>query len=747
MAANRRWTLPLRRSLALLAIASVVFIGKTWIDLQSFPDRLVPEPGSAHVAQYLDRNGARLNVTLQNQWNYHDYQPLHEMPPLLLKAFVHAEDKRFFEHHGIDWRARIHAVSQNLQAGRVVRGASTITEQVVRLLHPRPRTFWSRWLEGWEANALEQRFSKAEILEFYLNQVPYARQRRGVVQASHFYFDRALNTLNSKELLALAVLVRAPGRLDPVNNRDGVNEPIERLADILAAAHVLDGAERRLIATGQLELARPKLGIDAAHYIVHLKSIDALEPSSSGNIVTTLDSSLQQRVNSILENRIRALRRYDVSDGAVLVVDHLANEVLAWANAGSFSNAKEGSQIDAITMARQPGSTLKPFLYALAMEKGWTAATLIDDSPLTIAVGNGLHSVSNYSHSYYGPIRLREALGNSLNVPAIRAAGFVGRDHFLRRLRVLGFETLIQHPDFYGDGIGLGNGEVSLFELVRAYGVLARGGQSAPLKFAYRQSRQPFLRKRIYSREIVSLISDILSDPDARTREFGRGSVLNFPIQTAVKTGTSTDYRDAWAVGYSHRYTVGVWMGNLDQKPMKEITGSTGPGMVLRAVFNELHKNTVSSALYKSRRLRAVNICPVSGLRASKNGPSATEWFRPGKEPREFCNGQHGDASLHASVATDQAGVRISQPISGMQLAMDPRIPDRLERLPLEIDSNALVDRVQWTVNGRLVGSAKRGELYLWPMQRGFHTVSARVWLAGKGDRAQDTGAVKFLVK
>jgi len=272
---NRR-RLIIRRSLGFLAIATVLFAGKTWTDLQPFPERLVPEPGSAHVAQYLDRNGERLNVTLQNQWNYHDYQPLHEMPPLLLKAFVHAEDKRFFEHSGVDWRARFHAVSQNLQAGRVVRGASTISEQVVRLLHPRPRTFWSRWLEGWEAGALERRFSKAEILEFYLNQVPYARQRRGVVQASHYYFDRTLNTLNSKELLALAVLVRAPGRLDPINNRDGVNEPIVRLADMLVEAQVFGGTERKLVSTSKLDLVRPRLGIDAAHYIVHLKSIDAL---------------------------------------------------------------------------------------------------------------------------------------------------------------------------------------------------------------------------------------------------------------------------------------------------------------------------------------------------------------------------------------------------------------------------------------------------------------------------------------
>lgn len=742
-----KWMRRIRRPGLIAGFVAIAFIAKTGIDFESPPDHLMPEPESIRAAQYLDRSGEPLNVTLQNQWNFHDTKSLYNIPPLLVSAFLTAEDKRFFEHSGADWRARISAISQNLQAGRIVRGASTISEQVVRLLHPRPRTFWSRWLEGWEAYALEQRFSKAEILEFYLNQVPYARQRRGVVQASNYYFNRELRTLNNKELLALAVLVRAPSRLDPINNRQKIEKPIAHLANALGNRGLLSEKEVKQIATQTLELSQPVLAADAAHFVVHLKSRKKLISSPAGKIVTTLDASLQRRVRSILENRIRSLRKYDVSDGGVLVVDHIANEILVWANAGGFNSKKEGSQIDVITMLRQPGSTLKPFLYALAMEKGWTAATLIDDSPMTIAVGNGLHSIRNYSNSFYGPIRLREALGNSLNVPAIRTVGFVGRDKLLSRLRKLGFKSLSQHPDFYGDGLGLGNGEVSLFELVRAYSVLARNGQYSPLKFAYNQSQIGSHREPMFSSGIASLISDILADPDARSREFGRGSVLRFPVQTAVKTGTSTDYRDAWAVGYSHRYSVGVWMGNLDQRPMKEITGSIGPGMVLRAVFSELNRVSSSRPLIKNLQLRSIEICPISGLLASDDGPVVTEWFRPGFEPRQQCSGIHGETSLQASIAIKKLGIKVAQPLDGMQMAMDPRIPDNLELLPLKIDSNVRLSRVQWVLDGNIIGSSSASKPLLWPLERGAHTVYAKAWLQNMSGPPAMTQTVRFIVK
>lgn len=713
----------------------------TLIGMEPIPERLAPDAGSLQAAQYLDRNGEPLNVTLQNRWNFHDHRALHRMPPLLLNAFLLAEDKRFFDHGGVDWSARLHAIKQNLQAGHVVRGASTITEQVVRLLHPRPRTFWSRWLEGWEAIRLEQRFSKPELLEFYLNQVPYARQRRGVVQAANFYFNRDLSTLNNKELLSLAVLVRAPGRMDPLSNPGELDAPLSRLVDALVTqGQLTDEAGKRLLRE-PLGLSQPSVRVDAAHLVQHLKQTGASDRARNGRVTTTIDATLQQRVQSVLDSRIQYLHRRDVSDGAVLVVDHLANEVLAWVNAGGYSN-QDAQKIDAVITPRQPGSTLKPFLYALALEKGWTAATLIDDSPFAIAVGNGMHSIHNYSRQYYGPLRLREALGNSLNVPAIHAAAYVGRDRLLDRLHRLGFASLTQHPDFYGDGLGLGNGEVSLFELVRAYGALANGGRLSSPRLVLDQAVDPRPTTRVFDRQVTSIIGDILSDPEARAREFGRDSILRLPVQTAVKTGTSTDYHDAWSVGFNHRYTVGVWMGNLDRRAMKEVTGSTGPGLVLRAVFAELNRFNRSRPLIKNLSLRAAKICPVTGLLASATGPSVNEWFRPGHEPTRTCDGQHdaGKARVAHAPANPDESLKLKHPVPGLQLAMDPRIPDELEVFPFEL-AEAPAGEVQWLVDGRLVAKGAANKAYLWPLRRGEHVVVARL------DDHRASRPVRFLVK
>lgn len=740
------WKKRLQRSLAAIAVGTGLLGIATWAGLQDFPQRLAPQPGSLQAAEYMDRNGERLNVTLQNHWNYSDHRPLHAMPPLLLKAFVYAEDRHFFQHDGVDWSARMHAMVQNLLARRVVRGASTISEQVVRLLHPRPRTYWSRWMEGWEAMRLENKFSKGEILEFYLNQVPYGRQRRGVVQAAQYYFNRSLSTLNDKELLSLAVMVRAPSRLDPLSNPGALDKPVARLANVLVEKNILTKQAAMQLTSTPLAVSQPRLAVDAAHFVQHLKTTEPQLSASNGRIVTTIDASLQRRVQAILDNRIRTLHQRNVSDGAVLVVDHRANEVLAWVNGGGYTD-HDGNRIDAVTTPRQPGSTLKPFLYAMALEKGWTAATLIDDSPLAIAVGNGLHSIRNYSGQYYGPLRLREALGNSLNVPAIRTAEYVGRDHFLNRLHKLGFDSLTQHPDFYGDGLGLGNGEVSLFELVRAYSALARGGKTHTIRFAFNQAPDARGDVRVFDPDVVSLIGDILSDPDARAREFGRDSILRLPVQTAVKTGTSTDYRDAWAVGFSYRYTVGVWMGNMDQRPMQEITGSTGPGMVLRAVFAELNRFSESRPLVKSLHLHAVRICPVTGLLAAANGPSVVEWFRDDKVPTQHCMNQHNKVRKPLLAQADGLKPKLKQPLPGLQMAMDPRIPDSLEVLPFEVEDGELYSRVQWILDGKLVASASGATPFSWSLQRGHHTVYARLWKTGTRTAPLQTRSVHFTVK
>jgi penicillin-binding protein 1C len=725
-----------KRSLGILATLAVAgFLGATLPALSPVPERLPPEGEGELDARYVDRRGELLSVTYENQWNLHDRIPLHEIPQNLTEAFVTAEDKRFYSHHGVDWYARLHAAWTNLTSLRAVRGASTITEQVVRLIHPRPRTLWSRWVEGFEAMRLERRFDKSEILEFYLNQVPYARMRRGVKQAAREYFDRDIDTLNPKETLALAVLVRSPSRLDLKKGTEAIEKPVQRLAARLHARGVLSDLELERVQSEPLRVTPAELRIDAAHFVARVPEDGAAE------VGTTLDGSLQRRAQQLLDRQIASLADRGVTDGAVLVVDHETDEILVWANGGGFTQ-EEGGQIDMVTVPRQPGSTLKPFAYALALERGWTAATVLEDEPIAEAVGNGLHNFRNYSRHYYGPIRLREALGNSLNVPAIKTVQFTGRVELFELLRKLGVSSLTEHPDFYGDGLALGNGELSLFELVSAYAVLARGGIRRPLKWKS-EGNVGREEHRVLSVETSSIIGDILSDPEARALEFGRSSVLTLPLQTAVKTGTSNDYRDAWTVGFTHRYTVGVWMGNLDRKPMHEVTGSIGPALVFRALLAELHRNREGKPLYLSRKLRQIAICRESGALPGESCPRAMEWFRPETTPEAMCPLHSGSVVTAAA----RGEIKVAQPSPGLHLALDPRIPDELERFALELEGLPKGARVEWWIDDEpFAESTEEDGRSLWPPSRGRHVARARVWKSESGDPTW-TESVGFRVK
>ena len=609
---------------------------KTAVDLQPLPDSLLFGDLEVKKPQLLDRSGNPLLVSYQNKWSVQCIA-LHEIPALLRNAFIESEDRRFYAHGGPDWPARLHALSQNLLAMRGVRGASTITEQAVRLFHPRPRTVWSRWLEGIEAARLEKRFSKSEILEFYLNQVPYGHQRRGVVEAARFYFDRDPVTLNAKESLALAILVRAPSGLDLKRNPKPLESRLSKLAEHMRAKGLLSEAEYRTALSGGFEFARARGVIEARQFVQYVfGNAWAGAGNSGGTLTTSLDGQLQQKVRRIVQSRLKALNSSDVGDGAALVVDNRTGEVLAWASE-SFAAGESGGWIDAVTVRRQPGSTLKPFLYALALEMGWTAATLIEDSPLAEAAGSGLHSFHNYSRTYYGPLRLRVALGNSLNTPAIRTVRFTGTERFLQLLHSLGMSGLTKSADFYGHGLVLGDGEVSLFELVQAYSVLARGGVFKPLCPLY--DTQPSEESRqVIGRSTAAIIEDILSDPQARRLEFGQGHLLRFPVQTAVKTGTSSDHHDSWAVGFTEHYTAGVWMGNLDHRPTRGITGALGPALVLRAIFAELNRDEETGSFSTGRLLQAaglqtLSICAASGMPAGPDCPRIDEKFEPGKVP------------------------------------------------------------------------------------------------------------------
>ena len=727
-----------------IVLAAALLTALTVRDMQPLPDDLDQLIGAQVKAQILDRDGRPLTITYQNEWNTHAVIPLYRIPDFLQQAFILAEDKRFYQHQGIDWRARLNALWQNTIALKGVRGASTISEQAVRMIHKRPRTVWSRWLEGWEARQLEAKFDKPTILEFYLNQVPYAAQRRGVQQAADYYFDRDVQTLNEKEMLALAVLVRAPSYFDLYKSTERLSGRLNTLLDRAYEEGLVIDSD--LVRDTALSVDKPKVALNAAHFARHiygnaerhgvkrLGTQENLENQTVQSLKTTLNSEYQGVAQSLLNQRLEDLADRQVANAGMIVVDHQTDEVLVWAVAESAND--EGADYDTVLVKRQPGSTLKPFVYASAMEKGWTAATIIDDKPLREGVGQGVHTYRNYSNRHYGEISLRNALGNSLNIPAIKAAQFVGVEPLIETLGKLGIKDLNLRSVDYGNGIALGNAEINLLSLVQAYAVLARQGMYRPLRTNLSEFSER--GESVFSPEVSSIIGNILSDQNARSLEFGVGGTLQLPVQTAVKTGTSNDYRDAWVVGYNHRYVVGVWMGNLDNTPMDRVTGSTGPALVLRSMFAELNRSADTQALFLSRKLVQQKVCIDTGLLAINDCPSRYEWFRHKQVAR------NEEPRTNSTSAVPQS-YQLAHPIDQMLVARDPRIPDHMEALEFKLDSEQDIARVDWYLNGEVIASTKSAK-YHWPLTVGKHSVKAKVFKHSTSKSVM-TKTVSMLVK
>lgn len=701
---------------------------KTAYDLQPVCELFSGVLKTQETARFLDRHGMPLTITYQARWNDHDRLSLHQFPAFLIKALIFSEDRHFYDHRGIDWNAKGSALWQNIRARRIVRGASTLTEQVSHLLTQRPRSFWAKWLGMIESHQLDRGWSKNDLLEFYLNQVPFAANRRGILQAARYYFNRDLSTLTSKEMLALVVLIKAPSAYDLKKSNSQMEKRLAIFLEKMEKAGYINTQEKESIQQTPLVLETPSSPIQAVHFVQYLRQSHPsyLHHSSGRRFVTTLDGGLQTKIQKLLDERLRRLSHRQVNNGAVLVLDHRTGEILAWVVGNSLSqgeNVAKGSQINAVVMPRQPGSVLKPFVYALALEKGWTAATLIKDEPLVGPVGQGLHRFRNYSKIHYGPVTLREALANSLNVPAVKTIQYVGVETCLKAFRDLGLTTLRADASFYEEGLALGNGEITLFDLLKIYMVFAnprdvkairgvkerdwvRGNQTIPSKKGL----------SLFRPGTISIINDILSDPWARHWEFGVASILNLPVQTAVKTGTSTDYRDAWIVGYNHHYLVGIWMGNVDNMPMKEVTGATGPALLLRSIFCELNRHDVSESLPMSSDVVQKTIC------LKRTSCEACQW-----QSEWFHDQVKLENDQVQQIMPLSSQVRYKKPTPGLLMAIDPRVPREKQKFEFELDSLGQGNRVHWILNEKKVGETTTHR-FGWILEEGEHNLEAIIY-------------------
>ena len=675
------------------------------------PSTLITDRYGRPLRAYLDGSAASVCSPVR----------LQEVSPWLVLAAVAAEDKRFFSHPGVDFRSVARAFWQNYRSGRTVSGASTITQQLARALNPGPRTFSSKFAEFFSALRLEAGHSKEEILESYFNSISYGNLLTGAGAASEAYFGIPVKDISPAQAALLAGIPKSPVNYDPYKHPDGAFRRQRSVLHRMLDLGLLDEAGYAEALSEKIQLRKRERPFTAPQFSDYVLRRTA---PGSGSIRTTLDRDIQELAAKALENHLDGLRSGNhVTNGAVLVLDNSDGGVIAWVGSNDFSDAENAGQLDGVTALRQPGSALKPFLYALALSKGARTSDILEDEPLYAAGG---HTTLNYDKTFHGKVRLREALACSYNIPAVRTAEKIGVESFLAKLRDFGFASLDRSAEFYGEGLALGNGEVTLLELANAYASLARGGIWFPVRFSSDGSgARP---RRAVGRKEAWLITDILSDNSARTPAFGENSAFNLPFALAGKTGTTKDYRDNWAVGYTPEWTVGVWVGNFNGSPMRKVSGITGAAPVLKEVALGMNKRYPATAFNRPIGIRMMEICPVSGLPPSPFCPAVMEEvFSAGNIPSGRC-GDHTAPPEPAGRAATAAKPAIKFPKSGDIFRLDPQTPRAAQALFMKADGNN--PDTTWWVDG--VELSDHGESAAWPLNPGIHRVYFSYSRAGR---------------
>lgn len=645
-------------------------------------------------AVLLDRHGRIIHeLRVDEKGRRLEWISLKDISPSLIKAVIHSEDKRFYDHYGVDWRATMVAIFESLITTNN-RGASTITMQLASILDkelkPKEsrRTLSQKWKQIRAAWDIEHTWSKDEILEAYLNLVTFRGELQGISSASRGLFNKEPSGLNEPESLILASLIRSPN----AQLRDVIKRACILTSSIKSQTpceNITSIAEKKL--SGPYSI-RPRIAL-APHVARELLQ------KEEAIVVSTLDADIQRFATEVLKYQLGLLKNQNVHDGAVLVVENKTGHILAYVgNSGLSSSAR---YVDGVRARRQAGSTLKPFLYELAIEKRLlTAASVLDDSPLDISTPVGLYIPQNYDNEFKGLVSVRTALSASLNVPAVRTLMLVGVEPFVNRLKELGFESLNESGDYYGYSLALGSADVSLYELVNTYRTLANDGKWSELRLTFDKNTN---EKQVLEKDATFIISDILSDRESRSATFGFENPLSTRFWTAVKTGTSKDMRDNWCIGYSQKYTVGVWVGNFTGEPMWNVTGITGAAPIWLELMNYLHRSYPSIPPQPPLGVVTRKIEFDHHIESEKD-----EWFIEGTQPSSI------------ELNTIHVNPHIIYPSERTIIALDPDIPERHHLIFFE--AKASNTTFQWLLNNKKIGtSSKRVS---WKPKKGKYVLS-----------------------
>ncbi|PZN92599.1 MAG: penicillin-binding protein 1C [Alphaproteobacteria bacterium] len=622
-----------------------------------------------------------------------DWVPLAAISGALTGRIIASEDRRFAAHHGVDWRSVGGALRDRLQ-GRGARGASTITMQLAALLDPAigsagDRSWRQKLKQARAALALERRWSKPQILEAWLNLLPFRGELVGIDAAARGLAGRSPAGLDAAQAAVLTALARGPSAA-----------PATVAARACRAAPELPCSMMQVAADAMLG---PRATITGPGLAPQLAD-RLLVPGTRGSVRTTIDLDIQRLATEALTRQLAALSPRNARDGAAIVVDNATGDILAWV--GSAGPASTAAAVDGVTAPRQAGSTLKPQLYALALEKRLlTAASVLDDAPVDLDTASGLYIPQNYDRSFRGPVSVRSALGNSLNVPAVRTLLLVGVDAFRDRLYDIGYKGISRDGNYYGFSLALGSAEVTLLEQAAAFRALARDGRWSPLRV---QPGSATPDRAIIDPGAAAIIRDILADPAARTATFGEDNGLAMPFPAAVKTGTSKALRDNWCVGFSDRFTVAVWVGNFEGDPMVGVSGMTGAAPAWARIMLALHAAAPG---------RAFPLPPGVGRHR-------VAWVPAIEPPRDelFLAGTELDTIRIADPAEQRP--RLLAPADGAVIAIDPDIPPARQRI--SIRAATPLPGLGITIDGRSLPASRDGDrlTVLWAPAPGVHIIA-----------------------
>ena len=710
-----RW---LRRGLiaSWLFVTVVVVMLECFIAFTPLPEELTST--QAGTPTLLDRNGEVIAHFPSNSARIQLPVPMRQMGEWLPKATVALEDHRFYQHRGVDLYATIAATVRNMRHPDRISGASTISQQVIKLCDQRKgRALSAKFREAILAVKLERQWPKEKILAAYINRLDYGNRRVGAEAASQAYFGKPATRLTLPEAVFLAGLPQSPSRFNPWRNPAAALAKFERSRKrltLLGFEHVPE----------KLSMAKVQPQNRAVRFT------EAMPVRPDGIHATTLDLDLQVTAQRFLEEQLAAIHRPDVRNAAMVVIENATGAVRVLTSAATESDDAEDKINGALT-PRHAGSTLKPFVYLLGIdEKKLTAATLLADTAEAVPEIFVGYDPNNYSRRFHGPVRLREALANSYNVPAVLALEAIGPRRAFQFLSPWRLNPPGQRIEENGAGFVLGNLLVRPVDLAAAYAALARGGVYEAPHFL-ENDREP--TQRLASYDATMILTNILSDNKAREAAFGRRSPLYLPNhRCAVKTGTSSSYRDSWTAGFDRDHTVVVWFGNYNGRSMMNLRTVQTAAPVWNRMMRHLATNYGSRSL-EELTLAGTEICALTGLQPCEHSPATvSEYFLPGTEPTESADKYfQPDGSitlpdeyakwclsefnhLGASVREHPEKLEILSPRDNTTYHVDRTLPAAQQTLVLQADKDA-----SWQINGQPVSNP-------WPLQRGEWLIEAR---------------------